>query len=99
MLGRALLYAAPVSSFVLGLFYYGFGVADRYAVFLYDHLGAGPFHGRTVNRYWMSGLVASGAELVLYAIANWLGGGSPAFAAAVTRRPPGGRYGCHVSPC
>lgn len=67
-------HALTVSSLVLALFYYWFGVADRYAVFLYEHLGAGPFDPRTVSRYWMSGLVASGVVLVVYTYANWLWG-------------------------
>lgn len=70
----ALTHAVMVSSLVLALFYYWFGVADRYAIFLYDHLGAGPFDPRTVSRYWMSGLVASGAALVVYTYGNWLWG-------------------------
>lgn len=67
-----LLHAAPVSLFILGLFYYWFAIADRYAVFLYGHLGATPFDSVTSGRYWMSGLVASGAVMVGYAPVNWL---------------------------
>ncbi len=74
MLRQALPYAVPIWSFVIGLFYYWFGVANRYIIFLYYHLDAGPFDSRTVTRYWMSGLVASGAVMVLYAMANWFGG-------------------------
>lgn len=70
----ALVHAVAVSALVLALFYYWFGVANRYAVFLYEHLGAGPFESRTVSRYWMSGLVASGVVLVVYTYANWLWG-------------------------
>lgn len=70
----ALVHSAPVSLFVLALFSYWFGIADRYAIFLYGHLGAGPFDPRTVSRYWMSGLVASGAVMVIYTYANWLWG-------------------------
>ncbi len=70
----ALTHAAMVSSLVLALFYYWFGVADRYAIFLYNHFGAGPFDPRTISRYWMSGLVASGAVLVVYTYGNWLWG-------------------------
>lgn len=70
----ALVHAVVVSSLVLALFYYWFGVADRYAVFLYEHLGAGPFDPRTLSRYWMSGLVASGVVLVVYTYTNWLWG-------------------------
>jgi hypothetical protein len=74
----ALLYAAPVCLLVLILFYYWFAVADRYFVFLYYHdMGpfvpdTSPFSPVTISRYWMTGLVASGAILVLYAAANWL---------------------------
>lgn len=68
----ALLYAIPVSLFTVGLFYYWFAVADRYAIFLYGHLGATPFDDVTRGRYWMTGLVASGAVMVLYTMTNWL---------------------------
>jgi hypothetical protein len=65
------LYAAPVSLIVLGLNYYWFAVADRYAIFLYGHLGATPFDERTRSRYWMSGLVACGIVLVLDLFVHW----------------------------
>ena len=68
----ALCHALPISLFVLGLFYYWFAVADRYAVFLYGHLGATPFDQVTSSRYWMAGLVASGAVMVIYTAVNWL---------------------------
>ena len=68
----ALLHAVPISSFVLGLFYYWFAVADRYAIFLYEHLNAAPFDEVTSSRYWMSGLVACGAVMVVYVGVNWL---------------------------
>ena len=48
------------------LFVYWFGVADRYAVFLYEHLGAGPFDLVTTSRYWMAGLVAGGMVTSIY---------------------------------
>ncbi len=64
-------HAVLISLFEIGLFYYWFGVADRYAVFLYGHYGAGPFAAATLSRYLMTGLVASGAVLVVYGIANW----------------------------
>ena len=67
----ALLHAVPISLFVLGLFYYWFAVADRYAVFLYEHLGATPFDAATSSRYWMAGLVAAGAVMVIYVAVNW----------------------------
>lgn len=65
--------------FVLGLFYYWFGVIDRYVIFLYGHLGATPFDERTVGRYWMSGLVASGFVMIGYTTVNWLLGRIAAF--------------------
>ncbi len=74
----ALLCAVPLSLLVLGLFYYWFGIADRYFIFLYYHdMGTvvpdtSPFSPVTSSRYWMAGLVASGAVLVLYVAANWL---------------------------
>jgi len=68
----ALLSAALICLFILGLFYYWFAVADRYAVFLYGHLNAAPFDVVTSGRYWMSGLVASGFVMIAYGVANWL---------------------------
>lgn len=68
----ALLHAVPICPFILGLFYYWFAIADRYAIFLYGHLGAMPFDEVTSGRYWMSGLVASGAVMILYTAANLL---------------------------
>jgi hypothetical protein len=68
----ALVHAVPVTLVVLGLFAYWFGVADRYAVFLYGHLGATPFDEVTSGRYWMAGLVAGGIVMVVYTGANWL---------------------------
>jgi hypothetical protein len=68
----AFLYAVPISLSVLGLFYYWYAVADRYAIFLYEHLGATPFDKITGSRYWMAGLVACGAVMCLYTITTWL---------------------------
>ena len=68
----ALLHTAPISLFILGLFYYWFAAGDRYAVFLYEHLNATPFDEVTSSRYWMSGLVACGAVMVVYVAVNWL---------------------------
>lgn len=73
----ALLHAAPISLSILGLFYYWFAVADRYAIFLYGHRARGipeatPFDEMTSSRYWMAGLVACGAVMVVYAVVNWL---------------------------
>jgi protein-S-isoprenylcysteine O-methyltransferase Ste14 len=69
---QELLFAAPIVAFVMVLFYIWFAVLDRYFVFLYYHqMGSGfdtaPFGWVTAGRYWMSGLVASGAVMVLYA--------------------------------
>lgn len=66
--------AALVWLFISGLFFYWYGVADRYSIFLYGHLGLSPFDELTRSRYWMSGLVASGAVLVIYTSLNWLVG-------------------------
>ena len=66
----------PICLFVLGLFYYWFAVADRYAIFLYGHTAPGiplaqPFDAMTRSRYWMAGLVAAGAVMVIYIVFNW----------------------------
>ena len=68
----ALPFAALICLFILGLFYYWFAVADRYAVFLYGHLNATPFDAVTSGRYWMSGLVASGCVMIAYTVITWL---------------------------
>ncbi len=69
---RSATHALPVTAFLLGLLYYWFAVADRYAVFLYEHLGATPFDAVTSSRYWMAGLVANGFVLALYPTILWL---------------------------
>lgn len=74
-----LVHAATVSLIVLGLFYYWFAVADRYAVFLYGHTttnisDAQPFDEITSSRYWMAGLVAAGVVLVLDLLTFWTWG-------------------------
>ncbi len=68
--------ALPISLFILGAFYYWFAVANRYVVFLYGHIAKGiprtePFDELTSSRYWMSGLVISGAVMVIYTGFNW----------------------------
>jgi hypothetical protein len=73
----ALAGAFLISLFVLGAFYYWFAVADRYVVFLYGHVATGiprtePFDEITRSRYWMSGLVVSGAVMVIYTGLNWV---------------------------
>jgi hypothetical protein len=75
--GPALAAAVPLCQFVLGLFYYWFAIADRYVIFLYGHTAPGiplaqPFDAMTRSRYWMAGLVAAGAVMVIYAAFNWV---------------------------
>ena len=72
----ALGWAIPIALFVLGLFYYWFAIADRYAIFLYGHTATGipltqPFDEMTSSRYWMCGLVASGLVTLIYTALNW----------------------------
>jgi hypothetical protein len=69
---EAAVHGVLVSAVVLGLFYRWFAVADRYAIFLYEHLGATPFDRVTRGRYWMAGLVAAGMVMVGYAVVNWV---------------------------
>ena len=46
----ALAWAVPISLFLLALVYYWFGVADRYAIFLYGHTSVGiPPPSRSTN--------------------------------------------------
>lgn len=68
---QATLYALLISLFVLARFYYWFSIADRYAIFLYNHLGATPFDQVTRSRYWMAGLVAAGEVMILGILLNW----------------------------
>jgi hypothetical protein len=71
-------HALPISAFVLAIYYYWFGIADRYIVFLYYHnMGSlapdtSPFGPITSSRYWMAGLVCGGMVLVLYTGATWV---------------------------
>ena len=80
LLKRSLLHGLPMALLVLALLHYWFGIADRYIVFLYNHgmpplfPDTSPFSRITASRYWMAGLVASGAVLVLYSAFNWLMG-------------------------
>jgi hypothetical protein len=73
---QPLLEALLISAVILGLFYYWFGVANRFSIFLYGHavtgVAAQPFDKTTSGRYWMSGLVAAGIVMILYIAANWL---------------------------
>lgn len=66
------IHAALIAFFVLGLFYYWFALANRYIIFLYNHLGSTPFDERTRSRYWMAGLVAAGVVMVGEIALNWL---------------------------
>ncbi len=75
--GLALGLALLIVALVTWLFYTWFAVRDRYEIFLYYHdMGQGfdttPFGWVTVGRYWMSGLVASGAVLVAYSVVQIL---------------------------
>ena len=75
--GPALAAAVPISLCVLGLFIYWFAIADRYTIFLYGHTAPGiplaqPFDAMTRSRYWMAGLVAAGAVMVIYTAAYWV---------------------------
>ncbi len=71
--------AAPavlITAVVLSLFYYWFGIADRYAIFLYGHTARGiplaePFDAMTRSRYWMAALVAAGLVMVGYVAVLW----------------------------
>lgn len=74
---NALPYALPIVALVIFLYVRWFAVLDRYFIFLYYHqMGAGhdtsPFGAVTASRYWMSGLVAAGAVMVLYLVVNGL---------------------------
>lgn len=69
---RAALHAVPIAAVMLALYAYWFGLANRYAVFLYGHLDAEPFDAVTRSRYWMAGLVAAGLVLLLYNGLIWL---------------------------
>lgn len=77
---RSLLHGLPLAALVLALLVYWFGIADRYIVFLYNHgmpplyPDTSPFSRITASRYWMAGLVASGAVLVLYSAFSWFSG-------------------------
>lgn len=71
---QTVLHSAAITAVVGGLFWYWFVVADRYYIFLYNHLGATPFDNRTRSRYWMAGLVAAGMVLVGYVVCNWFVG-------------------------
>lgn len=66
-----ILYTLLIVIIEWGLFFYWFGIANRYEIFLYGHLNAQPFDTRTVSRYWMTGLVAAGAVSIGYGLLNW----------------------------
>jgi hypothetical protein len=75
--GVELLFAVPIVALVITLFYTWFAVRDRYLIFLYDHVmgpafDTTPFGWVTVGRYWMCGLVASGAVMVPYMAINFV---------------------------
>lgn len=59
-----------ISAVILTLYSLWFIFLDRRFTFLYGHLHSTPFDFRTASRYWMTGLVASGAILVGYTTIN-----------------------------
>ncbi|MBN1250046.1 MAG: hypothetical protein JXC32_20445, partial [Anaerolineae bacterium] len=69
-------FGLPVAVLVLGLIYLWFAVGNRAVVFLYYHdMGpvvpdTGPFSPVTRSRYWMTGLVAGGAAMVMHTVAQ-----------------------------
>ncbi len=71
-------HGATIALFMLGCMYLWFARANRYVIFLYDHdMGplypdTSPFSRVTTSRYLMTGPVAAGAVLVVYACSNWL---------------------------
>lgn len=76
---QSLLQALFITSVVLGLFIYWFGIANRYVIFLYGHATVNvpqtqPFDEITTSRYWMAGLVGAGVVMVLYTTAYWVWG-------------------------
>lgn len=85
---RSLGYAIPIASFIVGLFYYWFALANRCVIFLYGHMRSTPFDRRTISRYWMAGLVASGMVMVLYTFWNWLLGRIASWHEAFDYQPP-----------
>ncbi len=76
----AAVHGSVIAAMMLGLVYHWFAVADRYAVFLYNHRdrpgepAATPFDPITRSRYWMTGLVAAGAVLAAHSALAWLAG-------------------------
>jgi hypothetical protein len=71
---RILYDALPLAAAMLALHGYWYGVADRYAVFLYEHYDATPLDATTRGRYFMAGFVAAGLCLLPYLLALWLRG-------------------------
>lgn len=75
---KPLIFGLPAAALILTLFVYWFAVADRYIVFLYEHdMGplvpdTSPFSRVTSSRYWMAGLVATGAVMLCCLGVNWL---------------------------
>lgn len=65
-----LVHSVLISTVILALYSLWFVFLDRRFTFLYGHLHSTPFDFRTVSRYWMTGLVTSGAVLIAYTIIN-----------------------------
>jgi hypothetical protein len=71
---QAVGHAAILCILILAPLAYWFGVANRHTVFLYAHMGAGPFDAVTIGRYWMASLVASGGAVAVYVAYCWVRG-------------------------
>jgi hypothetical protein len=83
----AAVHAALLAALILAPLTIWFGRANRYIVFLYEHMGAAPFDPATTGRYWMASLVASGGAAVVYAAYCWLRGRCAAHGGAAWAPP------------
>ena len=57
---KELIVSLLITIIAVGAYLYAFIFADRTGIFLYEHLGAGPFDPLTTGRYWMLGFVVAG---------------------------------------
>ena len=57
---REVILSILVTILAIGAYLYASVFADRKNIFLYEHLGAGPFDPMTTGRYWMFGFVVAG---------------------------------------
>lgn len=72
--GVLMIHALAITVILLGIIFYWFAIADRYQIFLYNHLDAIPFDSFTLSRYLMAGLVANGVIVVIYTAFCWFVG-------------------------